>query len=250
MEYRLDEIDKRILYYLAEDARNTTARQIAERVDVSPGTIGNRIERLEDSGIIAGYHAEINYEKAENLLTHLYICNAPSSERERLAREALQIPGVVNVRRAMTGRENLHVVAVGSNIRDIGRLGQSLTELGVEIEKEGLLEEESFHPYHPYGPNDEHTRPGKDFMSLAGDAELTELRLLEDTPVVGMTISETDKNGILSDDILVVAIERNGSMVTPKGDVEFQHGDIVSLLFRNGHSDAVINNFGGDVVRR
>lgn len=250
MEYRLDEIDKRILYYLAEDARNTTAREIAERVEVSPGTIGNRIESLEEHGIIEGYHAEVNYEKAESLLRHLYICNAPSSERERLAREALQIPGVVNVRRAMTGRENLHVVAVGSDTKDIGRLGQSLTELGVEIEKEGLLEEESFHPYHPYGPDGEHSRPGKDFMSLAGDAELTELRLSEDAPVVGTTIREAAENGTLSDDILVVAIERNGTMVTPKGNVEFQEGDIVSLLFRDGHSDAVIDDFGGDVVRR
>lgn len=50
MDYRVDKIDKRILYYLAQDARNTTAREIAEEVDVSPGTVGNRIEKLENSG--------------------------------------------------------------------------------------------------------------------------------------------------------------------------------------------------------
>ncbi|SFL48738.1 DNA-binding transcriptional regulator, Lrp family [Halogranum rubrum] len=250
MTYRLDEIDKRILYHLARDARRTTAREIAAEVDVSPGTIGNRIEKLEDQKIIEGYHATVNYEKAANLLTHLYICNAPSSERERLAREALEVPGVINVRRAMTGRENLHVMAVGKDTKDIGRLSQALTELGLKVEKEGLLEEEYFHPYHPYGPDSDPGQAGKSFMSLAGDAELTELRLLEEAPVVGVTIAEAATDGILSDDVLVVAIERGDSMVTPKGDAEFQRGDIVTLLFRNGIKDGVVKAFGGDVVHR
>src|SRR6056297_3373990 len=103
MEYRLDEIDKRILYYLAEDARNTSAPLVAEEVDVSPGTIRNRIRKLEENNVIEGYHADVNYARADNLLTNLFVCNAPVSDRERLAREALSIPGVVNVREVMTG---------------------------------------------------------------------------------------------------------------------------------------------------
>lgn len=248
MSYRLDEIDKRILYHLAQDARNTTAQQIAEEVDVSPGTIGNRIQNLEDNGVLKGYHADIDYEKAENLLTHLYICNARTAEWERLAREALDIPGVVNVRRSMTGRENLHVVAVGSSTKDISRLGEALTELGLEVEKEGLLEAEEFHPYHPYGPGMDSEHLGKDFIELGGDAELTELRLLDDTPVVGMTIGEAADAGILSDDVLVVSIERGGSTISPKGDALFEQGDIVTLLFRTGLSTEVIEEFGGDVI--
>lgn len=248
MGYRLDEIDKRILYRLAEDARKTTAREVAEEVEVSPGTIGNRIEKLEKHGIIEGYHADVDYETAENLLTHLYICHAPSSEQERLTQEVLQVPGVINVRQAMVGRENLHILAVGDDTEDIGRIGQALTALGVVIEKEGLVEEEHFHPYHPYGPEGRPDRVGKDFLSLAGEAELTELRLSEETPVVGMTIQEAAAEGILSDDVLVVSIERQGSIETPNGSAEFQRGDIVTLLFRNGVSDSVVEDFGGDVV--
>ncbi|MFC5973367.1 winged helix-turn-helix transcriptional regulator [Halomarina salina] len=250
MGYRLDRIDKRILFHLAQDARNTTAREVAEEVDVSAGTIGNRIERLEESGILEGYHADINYEKADNLLTRIYICHAPNSDRERLAEEVLQIPGVINVRRAMIGRENLHVVAVGTDTRDIGRISRKLTDLGLEVEHEGLVEEEQFQPYSPYGPSDEHSHTGKGFMTLAGDAELTDLRLLEDAPVVGMTIGEAAAADILSDDVLVVTIERGESMITPKGDVEFHESDIVSLLFRNGLSESVLEDFGGDVVHR
>lgn len=70
MEYPLDEIDKRILYYLAEDARNTCAPLVADEVDVSPGTVRNRIRKLEQHGVIEEYHADVNDASAENLLTN------------------------------------------------------------------------------------------------------------------------------------------------------------------------------------
>ncbi|WP_239640386.1 AsnC family transcriptional regulator [Halogeometricum pallidum] len=44
---RLDEVDKRILYYLARDARNVSAPMVAEEASVSAGTIRNRINQLE-----------------------------------------------------------------------------------------------------------------------------------------------------------------------------------------------------------
>lgn len=92
--------------------------------------------------------------------------------------------------------------------------------------------------------------PGKDFVSLSGDAEMTDLRLPEEAPVVGMSIREAADRGILTDDVLVVAIERDGSTLTPKGDIEFRESDIIILTFRQGVSETVIDDFGGDVVHR
>lgn len=54
MANRLDEIDKRVLYHLAADARDTSAPAIAEEVNVSAGTIRNRIRQLEADGTIKG----------------------------------------------------------------------------------------------------------------------------------------------------------------------------------------------------
>lgn len=250
MDYRLDEIDKRILYRLVQEARNTTTREIAEEVDVSPGTISNRTERMEANGIIEGYHADVDYEAAEGLLTHIYLCHAPAPEREQLTEEVLRIPGVVNVRRAMLGRENLHVVAVGPDTNTISSIRRTLTDLGLEVEREGLIEEESYRPYRPYGPNGEKDHTGKDFLTVAGDARLTELSLPETAPVVGMTVREAAEADVLSEDVLVVAIERGDAMVTPKGDVEFRRGDIVTLLFRNSISQSVLDEFGGEIIHR
>ena len=54
MANRLDEIDRRVLYHLAADARDTSAPAIAEEVNVSAGTIRNRIRQLEADGTIKG----------------------------------------------------------------------------------------------------------------------------------------------------------------------------------------------------
>ena len=56
---RLDDIDRQILY--AHTGRpNTSATAIAEQVSVSSATVRNRIARLEESGVIEGYHPTIN----------------------------------------------------------------------------------------------------------------------------------------------------------------------------------------------
>lgn len=65
MSVRFDEIDKRILYHLARDARGISAPDIADEVNVSAGSIRNRINRLEEEGVLEGYHARIDYERAE-----------------------------------------------------------------------------------------------------------------------------------------------------------------------------------------
>ena len=54
MAHRIDEVDKRILYRLAQDARNTTTSDIAEEMDVTSATIRNRIEQLEEQDILRG----------------------------------------------------------------------------------------------------------------------------------------------------------------------------------------------------
>lgn len=51
----LDEIDRATLRLLGEDARNTTPVDIARQLPVSDGAVRNRIERMEETGVIEGY---------------------------------------------------------------------------------------------------------------------------------------------------------------------------------------------------
>jgi len=55
----VDDIDQALLRQLAEDARRSN-REISRIIGMSAGAISERIERLEDAGIIRGYHADVD----------------------------------------------------------------------------------------------------------------------------------------------------------------------------------------------
>ncbi|MFC7138623.1 Lrp/AsnC family transcriptional regulator [Halosimplex aquaticum] len=143
----LDELDRAILHALQDDARKLSTSTIADRMDVAASTVRTRIRNLEEAGIITGYHADVDYEAAGFQLHTLIVCTAPVPNRERLAREALGIEGVVAVREVMTGNENVHVEVVGRDGDDLSRIGRELDELGFEIEDEDIIRNEYVHPY-------------------------------------------------------------------------------------------------------
>lgn len=55
----LDETDRAILRILSADAR-TPFSEIARRIEMSSATVHDRVNRLEDAGVIRGYHADID----------------------------------------------------------------------------------------------------------------------------------------------------------------------------------------------
>jgi Lrp/AsnC family leucine-responsive transcriptional regulator len=59
----MDAKDRKILALLEGDARLTYA-QIAERVGLAPSSVHDRVRKLESSGAIRGYRAEVAYEAA------------------------------------------------------------------------------------------------------------------------------------------------------------------------------------------
>lgn len=242
--YRLDEIDRRIIHALMADARNTSAPMIAEQVNVSPGTIRNRIDRLEAHGVIRGYTTSVDFERAEASLTNLYLCSVPVVEREALAREARTIPGVINVRELMTGRRNLHVLAVGEDTDDLQRIARALATVGIDIEDEELVQNESFEPYAPYGPDRrDQTRRPTDFISLAGDADVIEVTVRAGAPIADLSLETAVERGVLDEETLVVAIERGGRTLTPHGETVVEPDDVVTLLSRGGAGEMALDSF-------
>jgi len=227
-----------------DDARNTSAPMIAEQVNVSPGTIRNRIKQLEEHGIVSGYHANIDFERAEGKLTYLYVCTAPPTELEALAREVRNIRGVVNVRELMTGSENLHVLAVGETTTDFKRVMRSLSEVKVEVVDKNLVQNELFEPYAQYGGDD--AAPDwepTDFLRLASGTDIVELTVGEGAPIVNLSLAEAADRGVLDEDALVVAIERGGRVLTPRGETVIQQDDVVTLVSRGEEPKEVIDAF-------
>lgn len=247
MIHRLDEIDRRIIHALMDDARNTSAPMIAEGLNVSAGTVRNRIDRLETEGVIQGYTATIDFERADGRLTSLYMCTVPAADRERLALAAQSIPGVINVRILMAGRRDLHVVAVGEGTEDLREIARSLSALDIRIEDEELVQTEIRSPYAPFRPDDaEQSATATDIVTLADGAEVIEVAVAESAPIVGESFSSARERGVLPAAAMVVSVERDGRVIQPDDDTTIAADDVVTLLPRGVSRDAVLAAFGGD----
>ena len=127
-----------------------SASTIAERLDVSARTIRNRIDKLEESGVINGYRLDVNYEIVGYQLHTMVLCTAPIEGREDIAKEAADIPGVVNVQEIMTGDQNLLVEVVGTDGDDLSRITSDLNDLGVRINDEDIIRNDHDSQFHEF----------------------------------------------------------------------------------------------------
>ena len=240
MGLQIDAIDEQILYFLSDEARHTSAPDIAEKVDVSAPTVRNRIRRLEEAGVIRGYHADVDYEKVDGRLTNHYVCSTGNRDRQEMAQRVLDVPGVINVREIMSGKGDLGITVVGDDTDDLTRIAQDITSLGIEIDDEDLIHREYFRPYAPFGPRDEVVSP---VTGVAGDADVVEVIVREEAPVAGMTLQEANEAGLIGSDILVVQINRDEETITPTGETRIEPGDFVTVHSRSGVTDETLEAF-------
>lgn len=244
MSYRVDDIDRRILFHLAADARNTTAPTIAEKVDVTPATIRHRIQQLEEHGLLEGYHAAVDYERAGEFTQVEFTCTASPEDRQRVAQDCAEISGVVQVRELTSGQENLRVTALGRDSDDISRLARQLSELGLAVDEQAIVHDEFRQPYQPFAPDEGSGNASlTDFRSLSGGAEVIEFTVSEDAPVAGSTLAEANDSGLLPDGALVISLERGDTIRAPNGETAIRAGDVVTLFARDSLPDETIEAF-------
>lgn len=247
MSFQLDTIDEQILYYLTEEARHTSAPDIAEKVDVSAPTVRNRIRRLEEEGVIRGYHADVDYQKVGGRLTNHYVCSTGNRDRKEMAQRILDVPGVINVRELLSGKGDLRVTVVGEDTNDLTRIAQGIVSLGIEINDDNLIHREYFRPYAPFGPRDEEgTSPVTGVSGLAGDADVVEVIVREQAPIAGKTLQEANEVELIPSDVLIVRINRDEGTITPTGETLMKENDFVTVHSRSGVTEETLEAFTGD----
>jgi len=246
MPVQIDSIDEQILYYLSREARHTSAPDIAANVDVSAPTVRNRIRRLEEDGVIRGYHADIDYQKVGGRLTNHYVCSTGNRDREEMAQRVLGVPGVINVREIMSGKGDLRITVVGTDTDDLTRIAQGITSLGIEIDDEDLVHREYFRPYAPFEPRDEEeASPVTGVAGLAGDADVVEIIVRKQAPIAGKTLQEANEAGLIPSDVLVVRINRDEGTITPTGETLIKEDDFVTIHSRSGVTEETLEAFTG-----
>jgi len=94
MPEKLDKIDRRILFELDKNCR-ISDNQIAKIVGRSRESVGYRIKRLQDKGILQGFITSINPSKYGYMFFKLYfqLANIPK-ERERFFEYMKKLPGL------------------------------------------------------------------------------------------------------------------------------------------------------------
>ncbi|QLG28812.1 winged helix-turn-helix transcriptional regulator [Halorarum halophilum] len=147
----LDELDFGILHLLQEDARNISPVDMEDELPVSDTTIRNRIEKLEERGIIEGYVPLINYEKAGFPLRVKFACTAPVQERSDLAEEALELHNVVDVEEMLSAHENVQILVVTDHADGLHEVTSQIDALGLTIERESLVRRIHRRPFNHFG---------------------------------------------------------------------------------------------------
>lgn len=82
VEGRLDEIDRRLLALLRDDARQTIA-QLSKELGISRGQIYSRLARLEEEQVVVGYTVRLGDAfTASRMRAHVMIKTLPRFHRE------------------------------------------------------------------------------------------------------------------------------------------------------------------------
>jgi DNA-binding Lrp family transcriptional regulator len=92
----LDELDIDILKVLEQDAR-ISYRKISEDLNISVGTVHNRIAKLKEQGIIKGYLLDLSEEKLEYNLKVIISLTIKGTKIEGILKELSKNRSVTNI---------------------------------------------------------------------------------------------------------------------------------------------------------
>ncbi len=84
----------------------------------------------------------------------------------------------------------------------------------------------------------------KDYMKVGDRAEVFEITVDSHAPIAGSSLSEAADEGLFDDGMLVVAIERDHSVITPRGNTQIEAGDLVTVFSEKGATPDVTDIFG------
>ena len=135
-DVKLDRIDRRILHALQLDARLTN-QALSEKVALSPSACLARVRRLEDLGVIRGYHARVD-PFALNVGLVLYaevtLRGHSPDELGRFERLVQDMPAVVEASH-MTGDYDYLLKVVVADMSEWKRLAEQMTSADVGVDR-------------------------------------------------------------------------------------------------------------------
>lgn len=145
----IDEIDRKIIRYLIKDGR-MSFRDLGERVHLSPNATAERVRRMQASGIISGFSAQVSWRHLGYLVeAYIDVRLQPGTSVTNFQSAVTKIPGIITAaivtgdfdfRIRVACRDQSHLVQVIETLRaHAGAQGTSSAVICQEIAvSEGL----------------------------------------------------------------------------------------------------------------
>jgi Lrp/AsnC family leucine-responsive transcriptional regulator len=122
----IDDGNRRLLEELQRDARLSLA-ELGRRVGLSSPAVADRIARLEEAGVITGYHAEIDPRKLGWSLEVVIRIRPAPRELHKVAELAARTPEIVECQR-VTG-EDCYIMK--AHVREVDDLEELIDRFAV-----------------------------------------------------------------------------------------------------------------------
>ncbi len=125
---KLDTISWKILDCLQQNARQSNT-EIARRVGITSPAVAERIKKMEDAGIIEGYHAKVSHFETGHQLKAIITLRAFMGRLKPFISNVSSFSEVVNCYR-ITGNENIIMEVVLNNQKHLEKFIDQLITYG------------------------------------------------------------------------------------------------------------------------
>ncbi len=124
----MDATGWQILQALQEDAR-VSFSELGRRVGLSAPAVAERVRRLEEAGVISGYHAQVNMERIGLPLSAFIRVSSTNERYIQISALARDLPEVLECHR-ITGEDCLIMKVVVSSVAHLEELINRLGPYG------------------------------------------------------------------------------------------------------------------------
>jgi Lrp/AsnC family leucine-responsive transcriptional regulator len=127
-DYLLDEVDWKLLQALQENAR-LSFRELGQRIGLSAPAVIERVRKMENAGIIVGYHTEIDLAKVGLPITAFIRMSTPRERSVYVGTQLQAIPEILECHR-VAGKDSFLIKVGVSSMNHLERLIDHLAQYG------------------------------------------------------------------------------------------------------------------------
>lgn len=124
----MDQTDQQLLSLLRQDARMSVAA-LAQKLQVSRGTVTNRIRKMEDDGVIVGYTVRLRPDVQHNMIKAWMGIEVDGNQTRAVIANLLGEPGVASLHDT-NGRWDLLAELRAENLQELAKVLERIRLLG------------------------------------------------------------------------------------------------------------------------